>query len=64
MCCYHNFFVVSIVGGHYILRKRQFRLESISHRKDHYLYLDASGKERDLMIPVIKLLLETLEELL
>ena len=59
------FLAVSILGGHYIHRKRQFRIEqALSTEENPYLYLAAPGKERDLMIPIIKLQLETLEELL
>ncbi len=59
------FLITSILGGHYIHRKRQFRIEqALSTEENPYLYLAAPGKERDLMIPIIKLQLETLEELL
>ena len=59
------FLIISILGGHYVHRKRQFRIEQVVATEENpYLYLAAPGKERDLMIPVIKLQLETLEELL
>lgn len=59
------FITVSILGGHFVHRKRQFRIEqALSVEENPYLYQAVPGKERDLMIPIIKLQLETLEELL
>jgi hypothetical protein len=59
------FTVVSILGGHYIHRKRQFRIEqSLATEENPYLYKAAPGKERELMIPLAVLQLDTLEELL
>src|SRR3712207_7230740 len=59
------FTIVSILGGHYIHRKRQFRLEqAISVEENPYLYKAAPGKERDLAIPMGILQLDALEELL
>jgi hypothetical protein len=59
------FTVISILGGHYIHRKRQFRIEqAVATEENPYLYRAAPGKERDLMIPVIILQLETLEAIL
>lgn len=58
------FITISILGGHYVHRKRQFRIEqALSTEENPYLYLAAPGKERDLMIPILKLQLETLEEI-
>jgi hypothetical protein len=57
--------VVSILGGHYIHRKRQFRIEQeLATEENPYLYRAMPGKERDLMIPITILQLETLEDLL
>src|ERR687885_781948 len=59
------FTIVSILGGHYIHRKRQFRLEqALSIEENPYLYKAAPGKEKDLMIPMGILQLDALEELL
>ena len=59
------FTIVSILGGHYIHRKRQFRLEqALSIEENPYLYKAAPGKEKDLMIPLGILQLDALEELL
>lgn len=59
------FTVISILGGHYVHRKRQFRIEqSLATEENPYLYRATPGKERDLMIPVSILHLEVLEELL
>ena len=59
------FSIISILGGHYIHRKRQFRIEQeLATEENPYLYRAAPGKERDLMIPVIILQMETLEDLL
>jgi hypothetical protein len=42
------FTVASILGGHYIHRKRQFRLEqAVAIEENPYLYKSAPGKERD-----------------
>jgi hypothetical protein len=59
------FTIVSILGGHYIHRKRQFRLEqALSVEENPYLYKAAPGKERDLAIPMGILQLDAIEELL
>jgi hypothetical protein len=59
------FSIVSILGGHYIHRKRQFRIEQeLATEENPYLYRAAPGKERDLMVPIILLQMETLEDLL
>src|SRR5215218_1829677 len=59
------FTVISILGGHYIHRKRQFRLEqAVATEENPYLYRSAPGKERDLMIPVTILQLEAIEAIL
>jgi hypothetical protein len=59
------FTVISVLGGHYIHRKRQFRLEqAVSVEENPYLYKAMPGKEKDLMIPVAILQLDTLEQLL
>src|SRR5215213_7978726 len=59
------FSVVSVLGGHYIHRKRQFRIEQeLATEENPYLYKAAPGKERDLYVPMNILELETLEELL
>jgi hypothetical protein len=59
------FSVVSILGGHYIHRKRQFRLEqAVSIEENPYLYKATPGKEIDLMLPIGILQLEALQELL
>jgi F0F1-type ATP synthase membrane subunit a len=58
------FIIVSVLGGHYVHRKRQFRIEqALSVEENPYLYLAAPGKERDLIIPIMKLQLETLEDI-
>ena len=52
------FTVVSVLGGHYIHRKRQFRLEQeVAIEENTYLYKSAFGKERKLMILISILLL-------
>ena len=57
--------IISVLGGHYIHRKRQFRIEQeLATEENPYLYRAAPGKERDLMVPIYILQLETLEELL
>src|SRR3712207_5890236 len=44
------FSVVSVLGGHYIHRKRQFRIEQeLATEEKPYLYRAAPGKERDLL---------------
>ena len=54
-----------MLGGHYIHRKRQFRIEQeLATEENPYLYRAAPGKERDLMVPIFILQLETLEDLL
>ena len=59
------FTIASILGGHYVHRKRQFRLEqAVAIEENPYLYKAQPGKERDLMIPIAILQLEVLEELL
>lgn len=59
------FSLISILGGHYIHRKRQFRLEqSLAVQENPYLYKAAPGKERDLMIPIAILQIEALEAIL
>jgi hypothetical protein len=59
------FTILSVLGGHYIHRKRQFRIEqAVATEENPYLYRAAPGKERDLMIPVIILQLDTLETIL
>jgi len=59
------FSVVSVLGGHFIHRKRQFRIEQeLATEENPYLYKAAPGKERDVLIPVLRLQLETLEDLL
>ena len=59
------FFVISVLGGHYIHRKRQFRIEQeLATEENPYLYRAAPGKERDLMVPIYILQLDALEDLL
>ena len=59
------FTVISILGGHYIHRKRQFRLEqAVATEENPYLYRSAPGKEKDLMIPMTILQLEAIEAIL
>ena len=59
------FTVLSILGGHYIHRKRQFRLEqAVAIEENPYLYRSAPGKERDLMIPITIMNLEAIEAIL
>ena len=59
------FTIISVLGGHYIHRKRQFRLEqAVSVEENPYLYKAMPGKEKDLMIPFYILQLDTLEQLL
>ena len=59
------FSVVSVLGGHFIHRKRQFRIEQeLATEENPYLYKAAPGKERDLFIPVMILQMDTLEDLL
>ena len=59
------FTLISILGGHYIHRKRQFRLEqAVAIEENPYLYRSAPGKERDLMIPMGILQLEAIEAIL
>jgi len=59
------FTVISILGGHYIHRKRQFRLEqAVAIEENPYLFRSAPGKERDLMIPMGILQLEAIEAIL
>ena len=59
------FSIISVLGGHYIHRKRQFRIEQeLATEENPYLYRAAPGKERDLLYPILILQLEGLEELL
>ena len=59
------FTVISVLGGHYIHRRRQFRLENaLAVEENPYLYKAAPGKERNVMMPVVLLQLDALEELL
>jgi hypothetical protein len=59
------FTIISVLGGHYIHRRRQFRLENaLAVEENPYLYKAAPGKERDLMVPIVLLQLDALEELL
>jgi hypothetical protein len=59
------FTVISILGGHYIHRKRQFRLEqAVAVEENPYLYKSKPGKERDLMIPIAITQLEAIETIL
>ena len=59
------FSVVSVLGGHYIHRKRQFRIEQeLATEENPYLYRSPKGKERDLYVHMNILELETLEDLL
>jgi hypothetical protein len=59
------FTVVSVLGGHYIHRKRQFRLEqAVAIEENPYLYRSAPGKERNLMIPIAIMQLEAIEAIL
>jgi hypothetical protein len=59
------FSISSVLGGHYIHRKRQFRLENaLSVNENPYLYKATPGKEKDLMLPIAILQMDTLEELL
>lgn len=59
------FSVISVLGGHFIHRKRQFRIEQeLATEENPYLYRAMPGKERDLMIPIMILQMETLEDLL
>src|SRR5215203_814889 len=59
------FSVVSVLGGHFIHRKRQFRIEQeLATEENPYLYRAMPGKERDLYTPIMILQLETLADLL
>src|SRR5918999_1189289 len=59
------FSIISVLGGHYIHRKRQFRIEQeLITEENPYLYRAAPGKERDLMVPIYILQLDALEDLL
>lgn len=59
------FTITSILGGHYIHRKRQFRLEqAVAVEENPYLYKSAPGKERDLKIPIAIMQLEAIEAIL
>ena len=60
-----SFSIISVLGGHYIHRKRQFRIEQeLATEENPYLYRAAPGKERDLMVPIYILQLDALEDLL
>src|ERR671929_45231 len=55
------FTIASVLGGHYIHRKRQFRLEqAVAVEENPYLYKSTPGKERDLMIPLAIMQLEAI----
>ena len=59
------FTFVSVLGGHYIHRKRQFRIEqSLATEENPYLYRATPGKEKDLMIPMSIFHLDVLEQIL
>src|SRR5919198_6281056 len=59
------FSLLSILGGHYIHRKRQFRLEqAVATEENPYLYKAIPGKERDLMVPIAIMQLEAVEAIL
>ena len=59
------FTIVSVLGGHYIHRKRQFRLEqAVAIEENPYLYRSAPGKERNLMVPIALMQLEATEAIL
>src|SRR5687768_18287235 len=59
------FTVISILGGHYIHRKRQFRLEqAVAIEENPYLYKAAPGKERNLNVPIAIMNLEAIETIL
>jgi hypothetical protein len=59
------FTVASILGGHYIHRKRQFRLEqAVAIEANPYLYKAVPGKERELMVPIAIMQLEVMEAIL
>ena len=59
------FTIASVLGGHYIHRKRQFRLEqAVAVEENPYLYKSTPGKERDLMIPLAIIQLEAIEAIL
>src|SRR5688572_1079544 len=59
------FSVLSILGGHYIHRKRQFRIEqAVATEENPYLYRAAPGKERDLMIPIAIMQIDAMEAIL
>jgi hypothetical protein len=54
-----------VLGGHYIHRKRQFRIEQeLATEENPYLYRSPKGKEKDLYVPIYILQLETIEDLL
>jgi hypothetical protein len=59
------FTIASVLGGHYIHRKRQFRLEqAVAIEENPYLYKSAPGKERDLMVPMSIINLDAIEAIL
>ena len=54
-----------MLGGHYIHRKRQFRIEQeLATEENPYIYRSPKGKEKDLYVPIYILQLETIEDLL
>ena len=59
------FSVISVLGGHFIHRKKQFRIEQeLATEENPYLYKAAPGKELDLYTPLALLQLEAIEDLL
>ena len=59
------FSVISVLGGHFIHRKKQFRIEQeLATEENPYLYKAAPGKELDLYTPLALLQLEAMEDLL
>ena len=59
------FSVISVLGGHFIHRKKQFRIEQeLATEENPYLYKAAPGKDIDLFTPLAILQLEALEDLL
>jgi hypothetical protein len=60
-----NYFFYYKCTRYYIHRKRRFRIEQeLATEENPYLYRAMPGKERDLMIPITILQMETLEDLL
>jgi hypothetical protein len=59
------FTILSILGGHYIHRKRQFKIEqAVATEENPYLYRAIPGKEKDLMIPITIMQLDAIEAIL